>query len=273
MTANPMTHPSPEAVAKAMDYAVVVARDMKRRAARGTHPDMPSETCIDTLAAHVAALTAQLKAERAPIKMVLFCPACGEQHIDAPEPAIGVEPTTGDGGLVPWSNPPHRSHLCHACGHIWRPADVATEGVRAIETVGKADKPLATSLATRLSAEKSRADKAEAEAKALREALKEVVSTFDDLIAESGGVYGLHLNGDNAPWESLIAGGRFEEWTSGLEVARATLAQPAADGGGFKPSAECIAEIEQIHRGQAEAAKAYLANPGAYLVGKDGGQP
>src|SRR5574340_600312 len=24
-----------------------------------------------------------------------------------------------------WDNPPHRSHLCHGCGHIWRPADVA----------------------------------------------------------------------------------------------------------------------------------------------------
>lgn len=70
MTADPMTHPSPEAVAKAMDYAVVVARDMKRRAARGTHPDMPSETCIDTLAAHVATLTAKLEAERAKLKNV-----------------------------------------------------------------------------------------------------------------------------------------------------------------------------------------------------------
>ena len=70
MTANPMTHPSPEAVAKAMDYAVVVARDMKRRAARGTHPDMPSETCIDTLAAHVTALTSKLKSLQARLEDV-----------------------------------------------------------------------------------------------------------------------------------------------------------------------------------------------------------
>lgn len=167
-----MTHPSPEDVAKAMDYAVVVARDMKRRAARGTHPDMPSETCIDTLAAHVTALTTQLEAERAK-----------------------------------WAD----AALQHANNILAK-----------LDTIAD--------LHARLSAETARADKAEAEAKALREALKEVVSTFDDLIAESGGVYGLHLNGDNAPWESLIAGGRFEEWTSGLEVARATLAQPA-DGG------------------------------------------
>ena len=42
-----------------------------------------------------------------------------------------------------WTNPPHRSHLCASCGHTWRPADMPTEGVRAIETKGKADSPLA----------------------------------------------------------------------------------------------------------------------------------
>lgn len=63
-----------------------------------------------------------------PIPMILFCPKCGLQHIDEPDE------------LTPdWQNPPHRSHLCHGCGCIWRPADVATVGVRAIETKGKAD--------------------------------------------------------------------------------------------------------------------------------------
>lgn len=60
-----------------------------------------------------------------PIDMVLHCPACGTQHIDAPD---GV-----------WTNPPHRSHLCHHCSHIWRPADVATNGVASIQTRGKDD--------------------------------------------------------------------------------------------------------------------------------------
>ena len=41
-----------------------------------------------------------------------------------------------------------------------------------------------------------------------RKALK-AVST---LINESDGVAGLHLNGDIAPWEELLEGGRFEEW-------------------------------------------------------------
>jgi len=61
----------------------------------------------------------------APIPMLLWCPKCNEQHIDAPSEG--------------WDNPPHRSHLCHACGCIWRPADVATTGVADIKTAGDAD--------------------------------------------------------------------------------------------------------------------------------------
>ncbi|MBM2769880.1 Lar family restriction alleviation protein [Burkholderia anthina] len=76
--------------------------------------------------------------EAAPIPMLLFCPRCGEQHIDAPEEH------EYDAGLstrmeVSWTNPPHRSHRCHACYCSWRPADVATIGVASIETRGKED--------------------------------------------------------------------------------------------------------------------------------------
>lgn len=45
-------------------------------------------------------------------------------------------------------------------------------------------------------------------------ALQEVV----DLISESSGVYGLHLNGDPSPWEELEMGGRFERLTTLLEA-------------------------------------------------------
>lgn len=65
----------------------------------------------------------------APIPMVLYCPNCGLKHVDAPSEG--------------WDNPPHRSHLCRyedgGCGGIWRPADVPTVGVEAIETRGQAD--------------------------------------------------------------------------------------------------------------------------------------
>lgn len=63
-----------------------------------------------------------------PIPMMLFCPRCGNQHIDEP-----------DERTPDWDNPPHRSHLCHDCGCIWRPADVATVGVDSIHSAGKAD--------------------------------------------------------------------------------------------------------------------------------------
>lgn len=66
-------------------------------------------------------MTAPTIAEKQPIPMVLFCPACGEQHIDKAN----------------WESPPHRTHLCQVCGHLWRPASVYTEGV--------AEVPLGTS--------------------------------------------------------------------------------------------------------------------------------
>lgn len=86
----------------------------------------------------VASPTPQADSQPAPIDMVLHCPKCGVQHIDASEPPVEFEP-----GAAQWSNPPHRSHLCHGCGHIWRPADVPTNGVKAVKTKGKADSPIA----------------------------------------------------------------------------------------------------------------------------------
>lgn len=65
-----------------------------------------------------------------PIPMILYCPNCGCQHVDKPEPERG------------WENPPHRSHLCAECGWIWRPADVATVGVQLITTVSTKDSPV-----------------------------------------------------------------------------------------------------------------------------------
>lgn len=84
-----------------------------------------------------------------PIKMILHCPACGLQHIDAPtgEHSPGCNITCGmpasGCSCKKWDNPPHRSHLCAGCGHIWRPADVCTEGVQSIETRGANDSPTA----------------------------------------------------------------------------------------------------------------------------------
>ena len=78
----------------------------------------------------------------APIDMVLHCPKCHTQHIDAPESPMRAAAANSLAGLSAgglWTNPPHRSHLCHQCGTIWRPADVWTNGVASIATRGKND--------------------------------------------------------------------------------------------------------------------------------------
>jgi hypothetical protein len=49
-----------------------------------------------------------------PIPMLLHCPACHERHIDEGE----------------FATREHHSHACQSCGHVWRPAIVATVGVR-----------------------------------------------------------------------------------------------------------------------------------------------
>jgi hypothetical protein len=67
------------------------------------------------------------------IPMLLFCPNCGNQHIDEPQPERG------------WDNPLHRSHECQYCigsdgkPYVWRVCDYNTVGVAEIESVGERD--------------------------------------------------------------------------------------------------------------------------------------
>lgn len=49
-----------------------------------------------------------------PVHMLLWCPACGERHIDEGE----------------FATKPHHTHACQECGVVWRPALVSTVGVR-----------------------------------------------------------------------------------------------------------------------------------------------
>lgn len=81
------------------------------------------------------------------IDMILHCPECGDQHIDAPETDAQYTARLHEsswwelGGTQPerWLNPPHKSHFCGHCRCIWRTADVETNGVAQIKTRGKAD--------------------------------------------------------------------------------------------------------------------------------------
>ena len=49
-----------------------------------------------------------------PVPMLLWCPECSGRHIDVGEFATKV----------------HHTHACQHCGHVWRPAIVATCGVQ-----------------------------------------------------------------------------------------------------------------------------------------------
>lgn len=48
------------------------------------------------------------------VYMLLWCPECGERHIDEGE----------------FETKTHHTHACQHCGHCWRPAVGATCGVR-----------------------------------------------------------------------------------------------------------------------------------------------
>jgi len=49
--------------------------------------------------------------------------------------------------------------------------------------------------------------------------LEHAIDDVRDLIDESDGVYGLHENGDLAPWDELRGGGKFECWLGSLDAA------------------------------------------------------
>lgn len=51
------------------------------------------------------------------------------------------------------------------------------------------------------------------------------IQAVSDLISESTGVSGLHLNGDVAPWDSLEEGGYFEAWLIDFSKAEALISK------------------------------------------------
>lgn len=73
-----------------------------------------------------------------PIDMILHCPECHAQHIDRPDDpdsdAARLERHRAANSVRNpvanvWTNPPHHKHLCASCGHLWKPANVNTNGV------------------------------------------------------------------------------------------------------------------------------------------------
>lgn len=114
----------------------------------------------DLFKAGHAAATAEGIPQADAIDVLLWCPQCFEQHVDEAAPDVcekcghddRMHTDEGDLGperchftfcdcmqYVKWLNPPHKSHRCNSCNHVWRPSDVPTNGVLKLETQGKAD--------------------------------------------------------------------------------------------------------------------------------------
>lgn len=123
---QPVGHFS-EVRAAACDFYNATVGDQTVRISCPSSDQRDSVTAIgERLRTALAAMPSQPVGE--PVPMVLHCPRCHVQHIDAP-----------DERTPDWQNPPHRSHLCHGCGLIWRPADVPTIGVEHTQTAGRGD--------------------------------------------------------------------------------------------------------------------------------------
>jgi len=61
--------------------------------------------------------------------------------------------------------------------------------------------------------------------KELVEAAARVAADVADLAAHSEGVAGLHMNGDLAPWESLLDGGEFGTWLGSVAELEEVIAK------------------------------------------------
>jgi hypothetical protein len=107
----------------------------------------------DSLAECFRGMDRRIQELKAPVDMLLFCPQCGEQHVDEANPGV-CEICGGEkddfprnegslicacGNFTEWLNPPHKSHRCNFCNHVWRPADVPTNGVLTTKTKGERD--------------------------------------------------------------------------------------------------------------------------------------
>lgn len=78
-----------------------------------------------------------------PIDMIIHCPKCGTQHVDAPDPTkcqdcgLDEDLCTADGrcSFNPWTNPPHKKHRCLSCNNVFKVANVPTNGVAELQEV------------------------------------------------------------------------------------------------------------------------------------------
>lgn len=86
-------------------------------AAASTREDLKLLHSVGENAVNLAELVRVLAPHvTSPVPMLLACSVCDAKHVDEGE----------------WATRPHRTHLCHACGALFRPALVPTVGVAAL---------------------------------------------------------------------------------------------------------------------------------------------
>lgn len=103
----------------------------------------------------------------------------------------------------------NKSDVCpNGCGPLWKVSE-RDERVLWNDLADKQFQELKSIEAER--------DAARARAQEVENTLEGLLGEIDNLIGDSGGVYGLHLNGNAAPWEEL------DDWLPSRKQARAVL--------------------------------------------------
>ena len=78
-------------------------------------------------------------------------------------------------------------------------------------------------------------------------ALTRLVDDVDALIANSGGVYGLHLNGDPAPWTEIGEDGSNDGWLGqALAAARAAITEAKASANLIASAPDLLAALRGL---------------------------
>jgi hypothetical protein len=75
--------------------------------------------------------------------------------------------------------------------------------------------------------------------------IEDLHRSINDLIGESDGVAGLHLNGEIATWGELLEGGRFEGWLLALGVKPDTTSLARRDA---LKQAEALERVIRVMR-------------------------
>lgn len=129
---------------------------------------------------------------------------------------------TGDRGI---KAPSKRNVIAECFADMDYDGERALSGCKANAAFIAASRTALPALIAEVERLRAEAARLEGEKSKLREALSGAVQCFDNLMSDSGGVYGLHLNSDPTPWNEPTSDNHFEDWTTEIDDARLALAE------------------------------------------------